>query len=575
MPLHKTRLVAGWFVAIAVIALFGSWPSIAAGADLDVQKTDVQKTTVMVPMHDGVHLATDVYRPAGDVKPLPAIFSRGPYGKAAGPTASAARAACKRGYVFVSQDMRGRFASEGKDWVVFHNDGWGERRDGQESLEWIAKQPWCNGSIGTTGPSALGITQTMMAPGAPACLKAQFIMVAFDDMYSQGSYEGGVWRTSLIENWVTMAGLNRKNIDIPIQHPRRDAFWAETDARSHADRVNVPAIFLGGWYDIFEQGTLDSFVTIHNHGGPLARGKCRLVMGPIAHGDFSALKYPANSRKFPKAGDSDRFFDHHLKGVANGVEQDKAVNYYVMGDTTDPHAPGNVWRAADNWPPPSRATSFYFHQDGRLSTDRPASADDARSFKYDPEKPVPALGGQNLFGPKGPADLRSIESRPDVLVFSTEVLKEPVEVTGRILAELAISSDCPDTDFAALLADVYPDGRSMLVTDGILRARFRKSFEREEFLKSGDVYDLIVDLWSTSLVFNKGHKIRVLVTSSNAPRFDPNPNTGHEFRADKETRVATNTVHLSAGHCSKIVLPIMDESQLKEPSRPVAAAPTR
>ena len=247
------------------------------------------------------------------------------------------QSACKRGYVFVSQDMRGRFASEGKDWVIFHNDGWSDRRDGQDSLEWIAKQPWCNGAIGTTGGSALGITQTMMAPGAPACLKAQFVVVAFDDMYSQGSYEGGVWRKSLIENWVTLTGLDHKNIDIPIQHPRRDSFWAETDARAHADQVNVPAIFLGGWYDIFEQGTLDSFVTIHNHGGPLARGKCRLVMGPFGHGPFLALKYPKNSQQFPKAGDANRFFDHYLKGIANGVEQDRPVHYYVMGDPTDPH----------------------------------------------------------------------------------------------------------------------------------------------------------------------------------------------------------------------------------------------
>jgi hypothetical protein len=566
MPLQKSRLVACWFVAIAVIASSGGVSSIAAG------DSDVQKTTVMVPMHDGVHLATDVYRPAGDVKPLPVIFSRGPYGKAAGPTASAAKAACKRGYVFVSQDMRGRFASEGKDWVVFHNEGWGERRDGQESLEWIAKQPWCNGSIGTTGGSALGITQTMMAPGAPACLKAQFVVVAFDDMYSQGSYEGGVWRTSLIEPWIKATRLDRKNIDIPVQHPRRDAFWAEVDARSRADRVNAPAIFLGGWYDIFEQGTLDSFVTIHNHGGPGARGKCRLVMAPIGHGTFDTLKYP-NAMRFPKAGDANRFFDHYLKGAANGVEQDKAVNYYVMGDPTDPHAPGNVWRSADNWPPPSRATSFYFHKDGRMSMEQGPGANEQRSFKYDPQKPVPTLGGQNLIDPRGPADLRPIESRPDVLVFSTDVLKEPLEVTGRIRAELAISSDCPDTDFAALLADVYPDGRSMLVTDGILRARFRKSFEREEFLEPSKKYDLTVDLWSTSLVFNKGHRIRVLITSSNAPRFDPNPNTGHEFRADKETRVATNTVHMSADHNSRIVLPIIDGSAPKDAGRPVAAAP--
>jgi hypothetical protein len=208
-----------------------------------------------------------------------------------------------------------------------------------------------------------------------------------------------------------------------------------------------------------------------------------------------------------------------------------------------------------------------------MSMEQGPGANEQRSFKYDPQKPVPTLGGQNLIDPRGPADLRPIESRPDVLVFSTDVLKEPLEVTGRIRAELAISSDCPDTDFAALLADVYPDGRSMLVTDGILRARFRKSFEREEFLEPSKKYDLTVDLWSTSLVFNKGHRIRVLITSSNAPRFDPNPNTGHEFRADKETRVATNTVHMSADHNSRIVLPIIDGSAPKDAGRPVAAAP--
>ena len=173
---------------------------------------------------------------------------------------------------------------------------------------------------------------------------------------------------------------------------------------------------------------------------------------------------------------------------------------------------------------------------------------------------MPTLGGQNLVPPKGPVDLRPIESRKDVLVFSSDVLPEPLEVTGRISAELFIASDCPDTDFTAMLADVYPDGRSMLVTDGILRARFRKSFEREEFLQPSQTYKLSVDLWSTSLAFNKGHRIRVLVSSSNSPRFDPNPNTGHAFRADKQIRVATNTVHLSAGRSSHILLPVFRET---------------
>jgi putative CocE/NonD family hydrolase len=153
-------------------------------------------------------------------------------------------------------------------------------------------------------------------------------------------------------------------------------------------------------------------------------------------------------------------------------------------------------------------------------------------------------------------DQRRLESRPDVLVFTTDVLTRPVEVTGRIRAKLYVSSDCPDTDFTAKLTDVYPDGRSMLVTDGIRRARFRRSFEREDFLEPGKVYELDVDLWSTSLIFNKGHRIRVAVSSSNAPRFEPNPNTGHAFRADKETRIATNTLHLSERYPSQILLPI-------------------
>jgi predicted acyl esterase len=569
MTRHKSRLLVTCLILHAVFTSVAAAQGPASAKRSD-KKPDVQKTSVMVPMHDGVRLATDIYRPASQTGPLPVIFSRGPYGK--GAAAAAAGVACKRGYVFISQDMRGRYKSEGKDYPIFHNDGWGERRDGQDSLEWIARQPWCDGSIGTIGGSALGITQTMMAPGAPSTLKAQYIQVAFDDMYSQGTYEGGVWRKSLIETWLAATQLDPKNLELFLKHARYDEFWADTNAKAHADRVNVPAIFWGGWYDIFEQGTIDSFVTIHNHGGPLARGKCRLLIGPYAHGPVTGLTYPENSRHEPKAADGSRFFDYHLKGIANGVDRDRPVNYYVMGDTSDSHAPGNEWRAADNWPPPARPTPFYFHAGGRLTTERPAGPDDRQSFKYNPQKPVLTLGGQNLFGPKGPADLRPTEARNDVLVFTTDVLKEPVEVTGRILAELAISSDCPDTDFTVLLADGYPDGRSMLVTDGILRARFRKSFEREEFLEPSKTYDLTVDLWSTSLVFNKGHRIRVLVSSSNAPRFDPNPNTGHAFRADKETRVATNTIHLSAGHSSRIVLPIIDESLRKASTQPVAGA---
>jgi hypothetical protein len=521
---------------------------------LPAQGADARKTTVMVPMHDGVRLATDVYLPDSAKGPFPVILMRTPYNKAGGK--GFANSAVQRGYVLVAQDMRGRFASEGNDSVVFHNDGWGKRRDGQETIEWIVRQPWCNGSVGTYGGSALGITQTMLAPGAPAALKAQYVQVAFDDMYSQGTYQGGVWRKSLIEWWLKATKFDPKSLEAFLKHPDYDSFWAEANAEAQAPRIDAPGVYWGGWYDIFQQGTIDSFVTIQHEGGPHARGQCRLIVGPYAHGTFTGLTYPANSQHQPEAADTFRFFDHHLKGRTNGVEEEKPVHYYVMGDPTDPKAPGNLWRAADDWPPPSQATPFYLHADGRLTTKAPASADGKRTFRYDPADPVPTLGGQNLIPPIGPVDLRPLQLRKDVLVFSSDALPEPLEVTGRIRAELYISSDCPDTDFTAMLADEYPDGRSMLVTDGILRARFRNSFAKEELLQPSQTYKLDVDLWSTSLVFNKGHRIRVLLSSSNNPRFDPNPNTGHPFRADKERRVATNTVHLSAEHASYILLPI-------------------
>src|SRR5207245_11687144 len=175
--------------------------------------------------------------------------------------------------------------------------------------------------------------------------------------------------------------------------------------------------------------------------------------------------------------------------------------------------------------------------------------------------------GAELGADIGPKDQRKVESWDNVLLFSTDVLAEPLEVTGRITAKLYVSSDCPDTDVTVKLTDVYPDGRSMLVTDGILRARFRESFEEERLLEPGKVYEVTVDLWSTSLVFNKGHKIRVAVSSSNAPRFDPNPNTGHPFRADMDTRVATNKIYFSQKYPSRVLLPIYKEEAKGEQSQ--------
>jgi len=511
----------------------------------------------MVPMRDGTKLATDVYLPSEGKPPFPVIFARGPYGK--GGLKRHGQRYCRQGYALVAQDIRGRHQSEGHHAIIFHHGGWAKNRDGHDSLLWIAEQPWCNGRVATIGGSALGITQNMLAPDAPDVLCGQIPFVAFSNMYNQAAYQGGVWRKSLLEGWLTATGMVDVNLETFRAHPNYDEFWAELNPEAQAHRANAPAAFVGGWYDIFLQGTINAYVALQNNGGPKARGNCKLVIGPIAHGPFTELKYPPNANM--QLGDfNTRLLEYWLKGKQNGITQQKPVRYYVMGDPTDEQAPGNYWREVNVWPPPSRNEPFYFHADGRLASGEPPSEAAMLTYRYDPRNPVPTVGGQNLRLPKGPMDQRKVESRSDVLLFTSETLAEPVEVTGRIIANLFISSDCPDTDFTVKLSDVYPDGRSMLVTDGILRARFRKSFEHHQLLEPGQVCPLAVDLWSTSLVFNRGHRIRIAVSSSNAPRFEPNPNTGGNQMSDEEARIATNNLHFSATHPSHIVLPVYDEA---------------
>jgi hypothetical protein len=230
-----------------------------------------------------------------------------------------------------------------------------------------------------------------------------------------------------------------------------------------------------------------------------------------------------------------------------------------MGDVSDPKAPGNEWRTAAAWPPPAKLTSFFLQPNGKLGEALVGEAKSSSAYQYDPKNPVPTVGGALLFGKKGPLDQRAIGERKDVLKFVTAPLAAPLEVTGQVIVELLAESDCPDTDWMAKLVDVYPDGTERLVLDNALRARFREGFEQEVWMKKGEVYKFKLDLWSTSLVFNKGHRIAVHVSSSNNPRFDPNPNTGKPMRADGETRVATNTIHHSKTYPSRVLLPVVKD----------------
>ncbi len=539
--------------------------------------------THMVAMRDGLKLATDVTLPAG--KPgtrWPVLLVRTPYNRRGEAGRIAAMIASSAGYAAVVQDIRGRFDSEGEDFPAHGGCGWGKTQDGYDTIEWIARQPWCNGRIGTVGPSAMGATQNLTLPAQPPHLRAAFVIVAWADIYEHASYWGGAPRVALPEGWIAGNDFDRRNLDLFRAHPSYDEFWEAWDTRRLAHKVNVPVLYFGGWYDHFCQGTIDSFVALRARGGPVARKTCRLIIGPWTHtGVPKGVAYLENAHpryeRYVVA-----WFDRHLKDKQSPASRRQyPVNYYVMGASGERGAPGHVWRSVEAWPPPSKELHYYLGVGGTLTRNKPTVAKASASYEYDPRKPVPSLGGGVLTPMTGILDQRPLEQRSDVLVFTTPALDEPVEATGRIRVRLWASSSCTDTDFTAKLTDVYPDGRSLLVLDGIVRARYRESLREPVLMTPGAVYAFDIDLWSTSLIFNKGHRIRVAISSSNAPRFRPNPNTGDAFDGItiqpqwrkslrnpklmaeskinpfqfKRCVVAKNTIHFDKDHPSHIVLP--------------------
>ncbi len=545
-----------WKVGLVVLVSVGGVAVVVRTVVCKLQ-APVRKETVMVPMRDGVRLATDIYLPEAEGR-YPVILLRSPYDRKLGE--GIAQDAARRGYVMVIQNTRGRFGSEGEN-LPFETDGWWRLRDGEDTVEWIARQPYCNGKIGTWGGSALGVTQYLLAGTGTKRIAAQHITVGAPSLYDGVVYWGGVFRKALIEDWLRISQFSPQALRIWTSHPTYDAYWRERDMTLRYRYASAPAIHIGGWYDILAQATIDAFVGMQIRGAPGARGKQKLLMGPWTHGVFQEkageLTFPNANNPPSTAHDIWKWFDHYLKGVDNGVDREPAVTYYVMGDVTDPGAPGNEWRTAERWPPVNATpTPFYLHPDRSLSRRKPEEGG-TLSYAYDPKNPVPTVGGPRLTLPAGAFDQRRIEGRDDVLVFTSEPLREPLEVTGRVRMVLYASSDCPDTDFAAKLCDVYPDGRSFNICEGIIRARFREGFTKERLLEPGKVYRFEIDLWSTSIVFNKGHRIRVHVTSSNAPAFDPNPNTGERFRASESSRVAHNTIYMDSRRPSHILLPVV------------------
>ena len=486
--------------------------------------------TYMVKMRDGVRLATYVYLPP-DGKPTPVLLMRTPYSRRWPGVAH-----LKDEYAVVIQDMRGRFDSEGAN-LPFDSD----IQDGYDTLEWIAAQPWCNGRIGMYAGSAMGIAQILAACSGTERLTSLQISTALPNLYEM-AYVNGLFRQSIVEGWLSENKFDPEALKAWTSHPTYDEYWRKRDATRLFDKVDVPATHAGGWYDLFAQGTIDAFVGFQTKGRERALGKQKLVMGVDPH----TWDEQSPEISFPRANEA--------PGISL-AEKTPAVTYFVMGDATDPSASGNCWRTADAWPPlKTRQSPIYLHSDKTLGMEK-NSPGGSRAYDYNPKNPVPTVGGPQYYLPAGPRDQRMIESRPDVLVFTSTPLEKPLEVTGRVTARLWVSTDAPDTDFFVRLCDVYPDGRSINICEGGRRVRLRDSLSTEKAVEAGKPYLLEIDMWSTSIIFNKGHKLRVHVTSSCAPGYIPNSNTGNYPYSDT-TRVAHNTIYMGKTHPSCVLLPV-------------------
>lgn len=519
----------------------------------------VREEHVMVPMRDGVRLSTYLYFPPDD-GPWPVLYEQ----RYADLTAAATRESFARlaegGYVVCAENFRGTHLSEGA-WVGYRALGWGERQDGYDTVEWLAAQPWSTGKVGTFGSSQAGFAQNFLAVAGPPHLVCQYMIDTGLSLYHEGYRIGGTTRP---ERFKAMDAVcrdpqdNRRLMEEWFRHPTYDAYWAEEDCTRFFDKMNVPCFTIGSWYDFMCVGSVDSFIGRQHRGGENSRGQQQLLLGPWLHGRFKEtnqtgeLTYPENAR-FP-AAHMLRWFDHYLKGTDNGAERDPTVRYYTMGALGEDGAPGNEWRTADDWPISAADTPYYLRASGDLTAQAPGSDEWPVTFRADPQHPNEVPG--RAF--PGAADARGFEKQAEVRTFTTPPLEAPVEWTGKVRAELYVSSTARDTDFIVRVSDVYPDGRSILIMDYIRRARYREGYDREVLLEPGQVAKVAFDVGWLSQVFNRGHRIRVTLASTGAPFFEPNPNTGEPLTIEPPERsvVAVNTVYCHGDRASCVIAPL-------------------
>ena len=517
-------------------------------------------TEMTMSTRDGTKLAANVFLPAG-AGPFPVVLSRTPYLKdALGDLAGySAKKYTDAGFAFVLQDVRGKGHSEG-----FYEAFVPDLEDGYDTVEWVAKQSWSNGRVGMVGASALGITSNLAAMAAPPHLVAAFVIVApYDQLLN--TYPGGVLKDEDTLGWLKAQGETQAQLDEVRGGAANSAFWNEHAMTTQRKFIRIPMYNQGAWYDIFNDGNVENFRWLQNFGAKGARGNQKLYMVPAGHGglggDKSDVEYNQAGAAVPPTEEM-RWWDYWLKGIDNGIMKEPPVTLFMMasGRKGHPSAASHVF-TAPNWPPANHPTAYYLSGDMHLTTKPPAAAEAKISYRFDPANPVKTYGGSNLLQTAGPLDQRPIGQRQDYLRFETPILDKNVAIAGHVDMTLWAATDGLDTDFMVKLVDVYPDGYEQIILDNPIRTRYRHGRDPDDvaLMTPGKPEELHIDLWNTAFTFEKGHKIQVTVTSSNATKFEINPNTGEPFGVATSTppRVATNTIYVDKRHPSAMMLPVL------------------
>lgn len=534
---------------------------------------------VKVAMRDGVKLCTNIFRPSATGR-YPVVLQRTPYKKVSELTPGL-RAFVDRGYAVVTQDVRGRYDSEG----VF-DQFVQEKNDGEDTLSWIARQGWSDGRVGMFGGSYVGLTQWRAALSGHPALKAISPAVSGGDEYFDRYYSpGGAFRLGHRLRWLAenykppqkavadfqkmitylplkkadrmVAGRELPFFQAVLNHPSYDDYWRGLSTRQRVGAVTVPVQIFAGWYDVYASADLEMWELLR------AAGRAaRIYVGPWGHSLSPEMPQAAFG---PEAARPLRrleveWMDAYVKGTAPAPES--VVHYFVLGR--------NVWRESATWPPAgvtmtaawldATAGANSLNGDGRLVWSQPKH-DGSDSYEYNPRKAVPTLGGAVCCSAKvmpwGPFDQRPVEGRRDVLVYSTAALKQEMEIAGPVRVVLHVASSAPDTDFTAKLVDVDASGVARILCDGMVRMRYRHGVERAVGYQAGQTERVEIELGSIAAAFGVGHRVRLEVSSSSFPKWDRNLNTGRAQAGEKEMRTARQVVRHGPGFPSQLVLPVV------------------